>query len=184
MKVQLKPSTCLAPLPAVIVTCGDETENNAITLAWAGTVNAEPPIVTIAVRHSRFSLGLIERHGEFTVNLMKPSMVRAVDTCGITSGRDVDKFAAAGLTRGHGMGVKCPHLEESPLSLECKVINRVDLPTHAVFFGEVVDVLAREEIVRNGRPVPEALLSYANGIYRATGDALGTYGFTGKVIKK
>ena len=183
MKICLKPSTCLAPLPAVIATCGDEQVNNAITLAWAGTVNAEPPIVSIAVRNSRYSLGLIDRTGEFTVNLIDPALTHALDVCGVTSGKDVDKFAAAGLTRGQGVHVGCPHIEESPLSLECKVIKRIELPTHIVFFGEVVGVLAREEIVKNGRPVPDELVSYANGVYRATGERLGTYGFTAKERK-
>ena len=184
MKMQLKPSTCLAPLPAVIVTCGDETENNAITLAWVGTVNSEPPIVTAAVRYSRHSLGLIERTGEFTVNLVDTPLMRAMDICGVTSGRDTDKFAAAGITRGKGVKVKCPHIEESPLSLECKVIKRVDLPTHAVFFGEVLDVLAREDAVKGGRPVIEGLVAYTNGLYRAAGEQIGSYGFTAKRPEK
>lgn len=184
MKIQLKPSTCLAPLPAVIVTCGDESENNALTLAWAGTVNSEPPIVTISVRYNRHSFPIIERTGEFTVNLIDAPLTRAMDICGVTSGKDTDKFAAAGITRGKGIKVKCPHVEESPLSLECKVIKRVDLPTHAVFFGEVLNVLAREEAIKNGRPAPERLVAYTNGSYRVAGDVLGTYGYTLKEQKK
>ena len=180
MKIQLKPATSLAPLPAVVVTCGDETENNAITLAWVGTVNSVPPILTAAVRYSRHSLGIIERTGEFTVNLIPKELLHGLDVCGGTSGRDCDKFAAAGFTRAKGVNVKCPHIAESPASLECKVIRRVDLPTHAVFFGEVVSVLADERYVKDGRlRLPEGMLvTYVNGQYLETGAAIGTYGYT------
>ncbi len=182
MKIDLKPSTALAPLPAVIVTCGDEAESNAITLAWVGTVNSEPPILTIAVRYSRYSLPIIERTGEFTVNLIPKELVRSLDRCGVLSGRDGDKFPRAGISREAGKNVRCPSVKESPLSIECKVINRVDLPTHAVFFGEILGIRAAEEYVKGGRvAIPEgALVTYSNGKYLETGKMLGTYGFTAK----
>ncbi len=185
MKICLEPHTCLAPLPAVIVTCGDEEENNAITLAWVGTVNAAPPILSIAVRDSRYSLGLIERTKQFTVNLVDRSLLHAMDVCGVTSGRDVDKFAAAGITRAKGERVGCPYVAESPVSIECKVVERVDFPTHAVFFGEIVGVIADAEYTRNGKvALPDGfLVTYANGKYLATGEQLGSYGYTAKETK-
>ncbi len=182
MKLVLEPHTCLAPLPAVIVTCGDEKENNAITLAWVGTVNSAPPILSIAVRYSRHSLGLIARTKEFTVNLIDRSLLHAMDVCGVTSGRDVDKFAAAGITRAKGERVGCPYVAESPVAIECKVVERVDFPTHAVFFGEIVGVVADAEYTHGGKVVlPDGfLVTYANGKYLATGDTIGTYGYTAK----
>ena len=185
MKTNLKPSTCLAPVPAVMVTCGDEKEDNIITIAWVGTVNSEPPTVSISVRYARHSLPLIERTGEFTVNLVTKELVHATDVCGVVSGRDADKFALTGLTRGKGVKVKCPYIQESPASLECKVVKRVDLGTHAVLFGEILNVVADEKYIQNGRLVlPEGILAaYANGSYIATGEALGTYGYTVKEKK-
>ncbi len=183
MKIQLKPSTVLAPLPAVIVTCGDQTENNAITLAWVGTVNSEPPVVSISVRYSRHSLSLIERTGEFTVNLIPSSLIRELDGCGVVSGRDCDKFDRMGLTRKNGVNVACPYIAESPAVIECKVIKRVDLGTHAVFFGEVVGVLAEEDCIKNGRIAIDRLVVYNNGRYLEAGDTIGTYGFTAKERK-
>lgn len=185
MKIDLKPSTYLAPVPAVMVTCGDARENNIITLAWVGTVNSEPPVVSISVRYSRHSLPLIERSGEFTVNLVTKELLHATDVCGTISGRDRDKFEAAGLTRGAGRAVGCPYIAESPASLECKVIKRVDLGTHAVFFGEIVNVVADEAVVKNGRLALEAgrLVAYENGKYLYTGEQAGTYGYTAKEKK-
>lgn len=168
-----------------MVTCGDEAENNIITIAWAGTVNSEPPVVSISVRYSRHSLPLIERTGEFTVNFVAKELLHATDVCGVVSGRNADKFALTGLTRGKGEKVGCPYIKESPVSLECKVIKRVDLGTHAVLFGEIVNVIADEAYVKNGKlALPEGLLvAYQHGSYVATGEALGTYGYTAKESK-
>lgn len=181
MKKNLKPTTCLAPVPAVMVTCGTMERANIITLAWVGTVNSEPPVVSISVRYSRFSLPLIEQTGEFTVNLVTKDLVRATDLCGVTSGKTTDKFSLTGLTKGKGQAVSCPYVAESPVSLECKVVGRTDLGTHAVLLGEVVNVIADEAYLdeKGKLSLPEGLLvAYVNGKYVATGERLGSYGYT------
>ncbi|MBO5046135.1 MAG: flavin reductase family protein [Clostridia bacterium] len=183
MKKNVKPGTYLAPVPAVMVTCGKGETSNIITLAWVGTVNSEPPIVSISVRYQRHSFRLIEQNGEFTVNLVSKDLVRATDVCGVVSGRNTDKFALTGLTACKGEKVACPYIGESPLSLECKVVNRVDFGTHAVFFGEVVNVIADDTFLdEKGRvSLPANLLAaYVNGTYVGTADALGSYGYTSK----
>lgn len=183
MKKTIKPTTCLAPVPAVMVTCGEGDEANIVTLAWVGTVNSEPPVLSISVRYNRHSFGLIEKNGEFTVNLVSEDLLRATDECGVVSGKNADKFALCRLTKRDGVNVKCPSVGESPVSLECKVIKRVDLPTHAVFFGEIVGVVAEEKYIDGkGRlSLPEGLLiAYENGKYVQTGKVLGTYAFTAK----
>lgn len=183
MKKSLKAGTYLAPVPAVMVSCGTQEEANIITLAWVGTVNSEPPIVSISIRYSRHSYAIVEKTGEFTVNLVTKELVRATDVCGVLSGRDCDKFERARLHKGEGVAVSCPYIQESPVSLECKVVKRVDFPTHAVFFGEIVNVVADEAYLNEkGRLVlPEGLLAaYTNGKYVATGAALGSYGFSAK----
>lgn len=183
MKKNLKPTTCLAPVPAVMVTCGSGENSNIITLAWVGTVNSEPPIVSISVRYSRHSFDLIEKSGEFTVNLVSKELVEATDKCGVKSGRDTDKFALCNLTKRAGVKVACPYIGESPASLECRVVKRVDFPTHAVFFGEIVNVIAEEVYVNEkGKLVlPDGLLAaYVNGAYVATAEKLGSYGYTAK----
>lgn len=186
MKKSLKPSTCLAPVPAVMVTCGTGESKNIITLAWVGTVNSDPPVVAVCVRYQRHSFDLIEESGEFTVNLVTEDLVRATDICGVTSGKNTDKFALAGLTAAEGQKVSCPYIAESPVSLECKVISRMDLPTHAVFYGEIVNVIADDGYVdgKGKLSLPDgALVAYVNGRYVATGKTLGTYGFTAKEMK-
>lgn len=183
MKKNVKASACLAPVPAVMVTCGGEEDANIITLAWVGTVNSEPPVLSISVRYSRHSHALIEKYGEFTVNLVSEELVRQADTCGVVSGRNADKFALCKLTKAKGEKVSCPYVGESPAALECKVIKRVDLPTHSVFFGEVVNVIADGKYVDGaGRlALPAGLLvAYENGKYLRTGEQVGSYGFSAK----
>lgn len=183
MKKSIKPGTYLSPVPAVMVTCGKEENANIITLAWVGTVNSEPPIVSISVRYQRHSFHLIEQEGEFTVNLVTKELVHATDVCGVVSGRNVDKFSHTGLTACKGEKVACPYIGESPLALECKVIKRVDFGTHAVFFGEVVNVIADESVLDERGKVSlgsDLLAAYINGKYVGTGETLGSYGYTAK----
>ena len=187
MKKSVRAGTYLAPVPVVLVSCGREKEANLITLAWAGTVNSEPPIVSISIRYQRHSYKLVEESGEFTVNLVAKDMVRATDLCGIVSGKDTDKFGLSGLTPCAGERVSCPYVKESPLSLECKVIKKVEFPTHAVFFGEVVNAIADEKFLdEKGKPVlpPDLLAAYVNGKYVSTQETLGSYAYTAKELKK
>ena len=96
----MPPSTMLNPTPVVLVSCADpeNPENrDMVTLAWAGTINSDPPMVSISVRKERYSHDLIAKSGEFVVNLVDEDMCRAVDFCGVRSGRDLDKAAETGL---------------------------------------------------------------------------------------
>ena len=92
-KIEWKPGNMLYPLPAVLVTVADnEGRDNVFTVAWAGTVCTNPPMVSISVRPERYSYDFIKKTGEFTINLTTEAMTRAVDYCGVKSGRDVDKY--------------------------------------------------------------------------------------------
>ena len=95
----VRPGALLSPVPAVMVSCASETARpNIITIAWAGTICSQPPMVSIAVRKDRFSHRILTESGEFVVNLVGEDQLRAADFCGVKSGRDMDKFAACGLT--------------------------------------------------------------------------------------
>lgn len=181
MKKNISVGTLLAPVPVVMVTCGDEVKSNIITLAWVGTVNSIPPMISISVRHERYSYPIIDENKEFTVNLVNQNLVKATDMCGTLSGRNIDKFEFCNLTKSAGEKVKCPYVKESPVAIECKVVDKKDFGSHVVFFGEIVNVIADEKYVsQNGRlTLPEGtLVAYCNGKYVATGEKLGYYGFT------
>ena len=126
-KSAFKPGNMLYPLPAVMVSCqypgtsDPECSNpalsgrpNILTVAWAGTVCTNPPMLSISVRPERYSYHMIETAGEFVVNLTTEALVRATDYCGVRSGRDVDKFKEMHLTPLASREVSVPrHCRES-----------------------------------------------------------------------
>jgi flavin reductase (DIM6/NTAB) family NADH-FMN oxidoreductase RutF len=175
----LKPgSTALNPVPAVLVSCGTE-QPNIITLAWVGTVSSDPPSVGIAVRPQRYSYGLIVEAGEFVVNLPSSDQVGVVDYCGQVSGREVDKWAACGLTPLPPAKIHTPIIGECLLALECRVTQQVPLGAHDLFIGEVVAVQADDRALdARGRVDYGAvsLLTYVGGYYHRVGERLGRFG--------
>jgi flavin reductase (DIM6/NTAB) family NADH-FMN oxidoreductase RutF len=178
MKVLKPGSTALYPVPAVLVSCGLERPN-IITLAWVGTVCSDPPSLSIAVRPERFSYDLIAGAGEFVVNLPSADQVDVVDYCGQVSGRDVDKWAACGLTPVPASKVRTPIIGECLLALECRVTHRLALGVHELFIGEVLAIQADERVLdAHGRVDYGAmqLLAYVSGYYQRLGERLGRFG--------
>jgi flavin reductase (DIM6/NTAB) family NADH-FMN oxidoreductase RutF len=178
MKVVKPGSTVLYPVPVVLVSCGLERPN-IITLAWAGTVCSDPPAVGIGVRSERFSHGLIAEAGEFVVNLPRADQVAIVDYCGQVSGRDVDKWAACGLTPAPGSKVRTPLVTECPVSLECRVTHQLALGVHDLFIGEVLAVQVDETALDNHGQLDFKRaqgLAYVGGYYFRLGELLGTFG--------
>lgn len=167
-KREMKPGTMLNPVPAVMVTCGSGEEANIITIAWTGIINSNPPITYVSVRKSRHSHKLISESGEFVINLTTEELAKATDYCGVKSGRDVNKIKDTGLTFEPAKEVSCPMITESPVNLECKVIEVKEYPTHDMFIAEIVRVHADEALydktdrIRLDRA---GLLAYNHGKY-------------------
>lgn len=183
-KVILPGSTKLAPVPAILVgTGGNGFKNNLITLAWAGVINSEPPMLSISVRPGRFSYEALEKTGEFTVNVPSEEQVKALDWCGIVSGKKHDKFAECGLTAVPGSKVSAPIAEECPIALECKITQKIPLGTHDMFLAEIVAVqVSKEFLTEDGKfdLSKTNLLAYVCGQYYALGNLIGSFGFSGK----
>ena len=181
----LSPSAMLNPVPVVLVSCADPEnpeKKNMITLAWAGTVNSEPPMVSISVRKERYSHDLIAGSGEFVVNLVDEEMCRAVDFCGVRSGKDVDKAAETGLTYMPAETMKiAPAVSGAPVSLSCKVRQMLELGSHDLFIGEVTAVMVRDDLLDgNGTLHLEKakLVAYSHGLYQKLGDVMGFFGWS------
>ena len=174
-----KPGNLLAPVPPVLVSCGNMEKPNLITIAWAGTINSDPVRVSISVRPERYSHGLISESGEFVINLPTQKILRAVDWCGVKSGRDVDKFKEMGLTAVPGSAVSAPVLAESPVNLECRVFQTIPLGSHDLFLADVVAV--DEDLLDEAgrlRLDKAGLAAYVHGTYYALGKQLGTFGYS------
>ena len=183
MKESWKPGTLIYPLPAVLVSCGATPgEYNLLTVAWTGTVCTDPPMCYVSVRPERHSYGIIRRTGEFVINLTTRGLARAADWCGVRSGRDYDKFREMGLTPGKALKVAAPIVEESPVSIECRVRQVLELGTHDMFLAEVVAVQVDADYIdpATGRFCLERAcpIVYSHGEYFALGEALGHFGLS------
>jgi flavin reductase (DIM6/NTAB) family NADH-FMN oxidoreductase RutF len=181
-KLQWKPVTMLNPVPVVMITCADNKgKPNIITIAWTGTINSEPPMVSISVRPERYSHGLIVNSRQFVMNLVTRKLVRAADMCGVKSGRDIDKFKAAGLTPASALIVKAPIIEESPLNMECEVSSIIHLGSHDMFLARIVAVQVDKRLVdAKGRLRLDraGLVSFNHGEYCGLGRPMGYFGYS------
>ena len=179
-----KPGNMLYPLPVVMVSVCDKAGNsNIITIAWAGTICSNPPMVSISVRPERYSHKIIQETGEFVINLTTKELAYATDYCGVKSGRDVDKFKEMNLTPMSGVEVKAPLIAESPVSLECRVREVKQLGTHDMFIADVVAVHADEKYMdEKGKfHLDKAQpIVYSHGSYVLTGETIGTFGYSVK----
>ena len=181
MKQTWKPGTLLYPLPAVLVSCGTFEKPNAMTAAWTGTICSDPVMVYVSIRPERYSYGLIEKSGEFVLNLTTEKLARAVDWCGVKSGRDGNKFAQMHLTPEAASQLSVPLIKESPVNIEREVDKIVPLGSHSMFIGRVLAVDVDETLLDSkGRLQLEkaGLLAYSHGEYFALGRKLGTFGWT------
>ena len=145
-RTEFKPGNMLYPLPAVLVSVkGNDNLINLFTVAWAGTVCTNPPMVSISVRKERFSYNIIKETGEFVINLTTRELAFATDYCGVKSGRDTDKWKETGLTPIKSLKVNAPTISESPVAIECKVRQVLELGSHDMFIAEVVAVQISEK---------------------------------------
>lgn len=175
----------LYPVPVVMVSCGSKGgEKNIITIAWAGTICSDPAMVSISVRPERYSYDMIRDTGEFVINLTTKELAFATDWCGVKSGRDVDKFEAMGLTAAPGKVLKyAPIIGESPVNLECRVEQVLELGSHHMFIARIEDVMISEKYMNETGKFElnrTGLVTYSHGEYFVLGEKLGKFGYSVK----
>lgn len=184
-KQHWKAGNMLNPVPAVMVSVSDGNgKNNIITVAWAGTICTNPPMLSISVRPERYSYEMIKSTKEFVVNLTTKDLVRACDYCGVTSGRDVDKFEKMKLTPIKLPNVSVPGIKESPVNIECRIKKIEELGSHTMFIADVVGVTVDDEYMDEKGKFNinnTGLVMYSNGEYFVMGEKLGKFGYS---IKK
>lgn len=187
-KQHWRPGNMLYPVPAVMVSCGRENEKpNIITVAWAGTVCSDPAMLSISVRPERYSYDIIKETGEFVVNLVTKNLVYATDYCGVKSGRDVDKYKETKLTPLRSQKVGAPGIAESPVNIECKVVQELPLGSHTMFVAEVVNVTIEDTYLNESGKFElnkTGLVSYSHGEYFLLGEKLGTFGYSVRKKKR
>ncbi|NCB41060.1 MAG: flavin reductase family protein [Clostridia bacterium] len=181
-KVTLSPGTLLSPVPAVMVSCGRGDAANIITIAWTGIINSDPPYTYVSVRKSRHSHQLISTEKEFVINLTTRELLFATDFCGVKSGANLDKFKEMKLTREDASIVSCPMIAEAPVSLECKVFDVKEFPSHDMFMAEILAVHVKQELMeKSGRLALEkaGLICFSHGDYmELKTPRVGTFGYS------
>ncbi len=181
-KVNFKPGNMLYPLPAVMVSCGDiDGVSNILTVAWVGTVCTNPPMVYISVRPERHSYPLLRESKEFVINLTTRRLARIADYCGVRSGRTQNKWKDCRLTPERADTVKCPMIGESPVNIECKVTQVLELGSHHMFLARVSAVHVEESYMdeKNTFHLNDShLIAYSHGSYFDLGRELGHFGYS------
>ncbi|MFA6677592.1 MAG: flavin reductase family protein [Bacteroidales bacterium] len=187
-KISWKPGTMIYPLPAVLVSCGENIEEyNVLTIAWTGTINTNPPMCSISIRPSRHSYEIIKRTGEFVINLTNEKLARATDWCGVRSGAKENKWEKMEITPAPAKIVKAPVIAESPVNIECRVKDIIKLGSHDMFISEVVNVMVDEDYINSETGALElsraGLICYVHGQYCKIGSGIGKFGWSVKKKK-
>ena len=182
-KKTFKPGTMLNPVPVVMVSAGTmEGENNIITVAWTGIVNSEPPTTYVSIRKERHTHHIIEETQEFVINLVNEKLAFATDFCGVKSGKNMDKWEEQSLTREAGQVVSAPLIKESPVNLECRVTQVLELGSHDMFIGEIVNVNVDEGIINENGKIELGkadMVCYNHGEYFGIKqEPLGKFGYS------
>ena len=181
-KQSWKPGNMLYPLPVVMVSCNRKGEKpNIVTVAWTGTICSDPAMVSISVRPERYSHDIIEETGEFVINLVTKDLTYAPDYCGVRSGRDVDKFKEMNLTPLPSKMIDAVGIEESPVNIECKVVEVKKLGSHDMFIAEVVNVTVDDRYMDENNKFnlnDSDLVAYSHGEYFTLGEKIGTFGYS------
>ena len=185
-KKRLGPLPMLWPHPAVLVGTVFDGQVDFATYAWAGVAASTPPAVTIAVQHHRHTLKGIHQNGTFSVNIPSADLVKETDYCGLVSGGDTDKAKNCGFNIYYGNTDGAPLIEQCPINMECEVLHIINMGSHALVIGEVVEVHFTEECMTDSRPDIEKVrpFIFGPGKYHRIGEAFADAFSVGKEIKR
>lgn len=175
----------LPPVPAILLTVsGKPNEPDEISVVWTFVINGKPPQVGISADLKHVANKLVDLHGEFVLNVPTIEIVEAFDKVDMNSHDVKDKFVLSGLTRGKAVKVDAPTVEESPIHVECKVFNKIEVPpTRTVYLAEVVATTVHEGACdENGRlvvaNVPFFGMIAGSGEFYTMGKRVGHIGMT------
>lgn len=185
-KVSWKGGALVAPIPAVMVSCGDMESSNIITVAWCGITNTTPPKTYVSIRPSRYSYDIIKEKREFVINLTPSSLAKKADYCGIYTGKKVDKFEKCGFTKEKATMVSAPMIGECPISIECRVTDIIPLGSHDMFLADILSVNVDEKMLEGDKLCINRahLCAFAHGEYYKLGERIGKFGFSVKKKNK
>jgi len=173
------PQTLIYPMPALLVGANVDDKPNFMAVAWGGIANGEPPMISVAIRHQRYTLKGIKQNMTFSVNVPSTDVVKETDYCGIISGAKVNKAQVCRFKVFYGRLDKAPLIEQCPVNLECKVVHILDLGSHSLVIGQIEETHVSDNCLTDGKPDVNKIKPF---IY-TTSPAI-QYQALGKVIAK
>lgn len=187
-KILMGPQTLIYPMPVLLVGSNVDDKPNFMAVAWGGIANSEPPMISVAIRHTRHTLKGIRQNGTFSVNIPSADMVREADYCGITSGAKVDKVEACQFEVFYGKLDSAPLIEQCPVNLECKVVHVLDLGSHALVVGRIEETHVSQNCLTDGKPdvnkiKPITYIDSPIARYQALGEILAKAFSVGRELK-
>jgi len=185
-KVNIGAQAYVLPMATTILGSHLEGRPNFMALGWLTRVNFKPPMLGVAVNHGHGSHGAIAETGEFSVNFPTVEMVEITDYVGLVSGKRVDKSNLFNIF--YGELKKAPMISECPLTMECKLVKAVELPTNSFFVGEIVGAYSEEQFLTEGAPdikkINPFLLTMPDNGYWSVGELIGRAWSDGKAMRK
>ena len=187
-KILLGPTTCIYPMPTLLIGANVDGKPNFMAVAWGGIANAEPPMISVAIRLSRYTHRGISQNLTFSVNIPSVDLVRETDYCGIASGAKVDKVAACHFNVFYGKLGSAPLIEQCPINLECKVVHTLELGSHSLFVGQIEETHISESCLTDGKLdankiKPLVYMGEPSRQYHALGEVLGEAFRIGQELK-
>jgi flavin reductase (DIM6/NTAB) family NADH-FMN oxidoreductase RutF len=188
-KVKIGPQTLIYPKPAFLIGADVNKKPNFLAVAWGGIACGTPPMVSVAIKHSRYTLRGIKQNMAFSLNVTSRDYAVETDYCGITSGSKTDKVADCGFAVFYGNLAGAPMIEQYPVNLECKVVHIMDLGSHCLVIGEITETHVSQDCLTDGKPdvtkiQPVAYIEGQPGDYYCMGENIGKTFRIGKELKK
>jgi flavin reductase (DIM6/NTAB) family NADH-FMN oxidoreductase RutF len=152
-----------------------ETRVNFMALDWVTRVNYQPPMLGICVNKTHASSLAIQDTGEFSVNIPSADMIEITDYTGIVSGSKVDKSGLFEVFYGELKAA--PMIKSCPLTIECKNVHTVKLPTNNFFIGEMINIYTEDRYLSEEKPnyekIKPFLLTMPDNTYWSLGKKIG-----------
>lgn len=186
-KTAMGPQTLIYPMPTLLVGADVDGKPNFMAVAWGGIAGSDPPMVSVAIRHSRYTLKGIRQNMAFSVNVPSADMARETDYCGIISGAKVDKVGVCQFEVFYGEVDNAPLIEQCPINMECKVVHMLDLGSHWLVVGRIEETHVSEACLTDGKPDVSKIRPFAFNMttlqYQALGEVVGKAFSMGRELK-
>ncbi len=185
-KIKYGPESLIYPMPAVLIGAVVNNKPNFITIAWSGTVCSKPSMISVGIRPERYTLKGIMEHKVFSLNVPSVDNVKEVDYCGINSGNKTDKSEIFEVFYGENKNI--PLIEEFPINMECRLVHTIELGTHILIIGEVIETHVSKDCIADdiieAVKINPIIYSTKERNYYAIGKKIGKAWSIGKEYKK